>query len=180
MSQSAPALGTADAEIKVAHARLSDVLINTLRRSEYSFACFARCREFGLSGPLPPKGGRWWLMFPSCLESQVCHLIPRSYVFFFDLILLLFSVLCIVLFLLMVSSLDFTPENPPGFYLSRDGFLDGFCWAARIALYKIDHQQQQKPPTTANKQTNKNPTADGHEILQFRNIPDCVSAQNRA
>ena len=58
MSQSAPALGIADAEIKVAHAQLSDVLINTLRRSEYSFACFARCREFGLSGPLPPKGGR--------------------------------------------------------------------------------------------------------------------------
>ena len=55
MSQSAPALGIADAEIKVAHARLSEVLINALRRSEYSFA---RCREFGLSGPLPLKGGR--------------------------------------------------------------------------------------------------------------------------
>ena len=55
-------------------------------------------------------------MFTSCLESQVCHLIPRSYVFFCDLILLLFSVLCIVLFLLMVSSLDFTPENPLGFF----------------------------------------------------------------
>ena len=42
-----------------------------------------------------PKGGRGWLMSPSCLESQGCHLLPLSYLlscFFFSpcLVLLLF------------------------------------------------------------------------------------------
>ena len=27
----------------------------------------------------PPKGGRWCLMSPPCLESQGCHLIPLCY-----------------------------------------------------------------------------------------------------
>ena len=39
-----------------------------------------------------PKGGQGCLMFPSCLESQGCHLIPLSYLLscFFCLVLLLF------------------------------------------------------------------------------------------
>ena len=71
----------------------------------------------------------------------------------------------------MVSSLDFTPENPLGFFFvwSRDGFLYGFCWAARIALYKID-QQQQKPPPTTNKQT-KDPLSTDMKYTSFETYP---------
>ena len=62
----------------------------------------------------PPKGGRGCLMFPSCLESQGYHLIPLSYLVFFCLVLLLF-LSC--LFLLMVHSPDFLPENSQIFFV---------------------------------------------------------------
>ena len=34
---------------------------------------------FSVFIPIPLKGGRGCLMFPSCLDSQGCHLIPLSY-----------------------------------------------------------------------------------------------------
>ena len=64
----------------------------------------------------PPKGGRGCLMFPPCLESQDCHLIPLCYLLSCSSAKSCYP-FCLIFFCLLAFFSKLFPENSSTFFV---------------------------------------------------------------